>query len=296
MSDEQIKTLRSDFLVHWRGKSIEEKYCNDTKRRKYVESLRTTLEGGLWMNDRDMEFHSPDSGGKLLRFTWQATCFTEIKLSSASDHAKRYGSLGFGFTRRFVMERLGAPVLYVPGDRELERGAVPYISQHFYKLLLALDHFDKYKDIPTLTKFMQNSGLAEKLEKAGYGRDSENPQRIFEYLRASVITCAIFVKEMSDEKCTHAFELLDEAEWRIPYTERMETGKEPKTKEIEVAKRPPKYKLVLKPKDLKVLILPDSETRKMMFEDPDIQKWFRLPNGRSPVYPVITTVDECSQF
>lgn len=41
------------------------------------------------------------------------TCFTEIKLSMAKGHAHKYGNLGIGVTREFVIERYGHPVFYV---------------------------------------------------------------------------------------------------------------------------------------------------------------------------------------
>ena len=41
-------------------------------------------------------------------------CFTEIRLSQANEHARRYGKLGIGFARKFIMHRGGRPVIYVP--------------------------------------------------------------------------------------------------------------------------------------------------------------------------------------
>ena len=41
-------------------------------------------------------------------------CFTEIRLSQAQTHAERYGKLGIGFTRDFIMNKGGRPVIYIP--------------------------------------------------------------------------------------------------------------------------------------------------------------------------------------
>ena len=46
------------------------------------------------------------------------TCFTEIRLSASDVHAQQYGRLGFGFSRRFVIERYGGPVHYIYGGYE----------------------------------------------------------------------------------------------------------------------------------------------------------------------------------
>ncbi len=40
-------------------------------------------------------------------------CFTEIRLSQVQCHAKKYGKLGIGFDRKFVLDRMGNPVFYV---------------------------------------------------------------------------------------------------------------------------------------------------------------------------------------
>lgn len=41
-------------------------------------------------------------------------CFTELKISEVSDHTKRYGKLGIGFKREFLMKRGANPVFYCP--------------------------------------------------------------------------------------------------------------------------------------------------------------------------------------
>ena len=41
------------------------------------------------------------------------TCFTELKLSESSVHAKEYGSLGIGVKRYFLFDRLGSPLFYM---------------------------------------------------------------------------------------------------------------------------------------------------------------------------------------
>ena len=41
-------------------------------------------------------------------------CFTEIRLSQAQTHAERYGNLGIGFAREFILNKGGRPVIYIP--------------------------------------------------------------------------------------------------------------------------------------------------------------------------------------
>lgn len=319
------KTLRSDFLVHWTGrKKIEKEYRdpesadhndNHARRDKYVQRLRDILvrshvDGGLWMNDVEMKLH--DSRGELITLAWPATCFTEIKLSSVMDHAKRYGFLGIGFSRLFAIERLGAPVLYLPGEKELRAGAtICNVSQQLARLFRVMSFLEDrtverlYSVFPhrgiaprrthisvMFDDFIRRAGLTNQLDSWGYSK-ARPPWAIFSTLRASVQTCAIFVKEMSDDDCQYKFELLDEAEWRIPYTDRMvRAGKIWKT-----CKKEPRGKLLFEKEDLKVLVFPDPETRQMAFADPEIRDWFNLcKDDPMPELPVIATVEECSHF
>jgi hypothetical protein len=41
-------------------------------------------------------------------------CFTELKISDSLLHANKFGPLGIGFKRFFVINRMGSPVYYVP--------------------------------------------------------------------------------------------------------------------------------------------------------------------------------------
>lgn len=229
--------------------------------------------------------------------------FYKIKLSQTKKHTKRYGCLGFGFTRQFVMDRFGAPVLYVPGDKETKDSRdLDTISPHLLKLYYVLD-FLTSKTIKEIKKgpydatleliencsfneFIENIRLAEFLEEHGYDKDSQNkrdPRSIFFYLRASIITCAIFIKRMSDEECEHKFKLLDEAEWRIPY---ITPGKsrsliKPPIKDVYPleSKENPKAKIPFYPDDLKVLIFPDDGTRRMALDDDYFQCWLKKRGG-----------------
>ncbi|MDQ1318549.1 MAG: hypothetical protein QG588_2211 [Candidatus Poribacteria bacterium] len=320
MFSEELKTLRSDFLVHWTGaKDIEVEYRKNgdekLRQKTYVDRLCTTLDlnnGGLWMNDVDIELRGLFNNFSYIRtipFTWPATCFTEIKLSQSQKHAERYGRLGFGFTRQFVMDRDGAPVQYVPGDKEsMDSRNLGIISPHLLKLyevlvFLALQIEEKIDPFhvdpkPILSKFLESLDFKQFLKDKDYTDIMRDPCKIFDILGRSVITVAIFVKRMSDEKCKHKFELLDEAEWRIPYT----TTDNPRVKpsierlvpneDIYSSNKNPIAKIPFYNDDLKILIFPDDETRRIASETEFFQCWLKNKNG----FPIMATVDECTQF
>lgn len=119
------RPVHSDFLVHWTGLDIDNQYDpyweqkNDPKLNKkiiepYIERLKNIMEYGLWMtsSDNDQPLFCKEEKEEVKRESFYRTCFTELKLSEARVHAKRFGRLGIGVKRPFVMEKRGAPVIY----------------------------------------------------------------------------------------------------------------------------------------------------------------------------------------
>jgi hypothetical protein len=98
----------SKILVHWTGKDIENRH-GANKAELYVERLKDDLEKGLFTKRISEDSIRNWKIKYLLRI-----CFTEIRLSQAEKHAERYGKLGIGFTRDFIMNKGGRPVIYIP--------------------------------------------------------------------------------------------------------------------------------------------------------------------------------------
>jgi len=89
---------------------------DDSLRRKYVDRLRDICQKGLYMKPGAEKIYGINN--TMIQTTIARICFTEIKLSQAEEQAKRYGDLGIGFGRDFVLEREGNPVFYVQnGDK-----------------------------------------------------------------------------------------------------------------------------------------------------------------------------------
>jgi len=105
--------IHSKILVHWTGNSgkgdIETLPDEKTKAEKYVERLKDDYEKGLYTKRKDEASIRGVKIKDLVRI-----CFTEIRLSQAREHASRFGKLGIGFARDFIMDRGGRPVIYVP--------------------------------------------------------------------------------------------------------------------------------------------------------------------------------------
>lgn len=115
--------IHSDFLIYWTGKDIDNKYDpiwernNDVRLNKeiivtYLKRLKNILDHGLWMNDESTEHVDFDGVIKFERPSFSRICFTELKLSEARTHAKRFGRLGLGVKRMFVLAKGGLPMVY----------------------------------------------------------------------------------------------------------------------------------------------------------------------------------------
>ena len=214
----QADMLRSNFLVHWTGRDIECKHskCADKNVRAttYVDRLSSTLKHGLWMTKNTIDkLYVPQTCSPDLSYQWPMTSFTEIKLSQTQVHTKNYGCLGFGFTREFVMDRNGAPVQYVPGNKN------DIIADHAYKLRIVLNFLHEWveKNDPCGSSIPFLSNLKKFLACKDYIGNANAPWDIFKDLRSSINTNILFMKPMSTLECPKDFRNLEELEWRIPW-------------------------------------------------------------------------------
>jgi len=115
--------VHSDFLIHWTGKDFDdpEKWRTQNSStiegdtplgRAYVERLRSILEHGLWLTVEPETMLKTEHIDTAIPST-PKVCFTELKLSESRTHAKRYGRLGIGVKRPYLVIRNGRPVSYV---------------------------------------------------------------------------------------------------------------------------------------------------------------------------------------
>lgn len=110
-----LNNIRSSYLVHWTGKDIQTDIngLNDSERKKYIERFEGTIEEGLWMTKSTDIFDIGSDGSSIKMEMNSVTCFTELKPTVSFSHIKRYGLLGFGFSKDFILIRHGSPVLYL---------------------------------------------------------------------------------------------------------------------------------------------------------------------------------------
>jgi len=138
------KPVHSDFLVHWTGDDIDDKcnpkwYENDDNQSltdqntldAYLERLKYILKYGLWMIESNDDEKIEVNENEFIKPVVARTCFSELQLSEARKHAKRFGRLGIGVKRYYVFNRVGGPMIYV--QKETQNILFPPYSECFTK-------------------------------------------------------------------------------------------------------------------------------------------------------------------
>ena len=106
-------------LFHWIGHHIDipKGRQNDAasleQRRAYLDCLRGVLAPGKapWVKPPREPARLGD--GSLIRVDRPIVCFTEWSLDESLPHTMRYGRLGLGLPKQFVLRHGGQPVTYV---------------------------------------------------------------------------------------------------------------------------------------------------------------------------------------
>lgn len=119
------RAIHSDYLVHWTGKDLDERYdpnwmehpnghskTSTELAQRYVRRLANTLKFGLWMT-----VEPGSSYGPITLPDTPKCCFTELRLSESRRHAQKYGRLGIGVKRPFLFKRMGRPLAYFGFDQ-----------------------------------------------------------------------------------------------------------------------------------------------------------------------------------
>jgi len=82
---------------------------------KYLELLVSILDKGLRYSvpgTKDTEWIVKNE----IRATHPMLFFSEWGVSESNAHSGRYGYMGLGFTRKFVMSKRGRPIVYIPNN------------------------------------------------------------------------------------------------------------------------------------------------------------------------------------
>jgi hypothetical protein len=108
--------IRSQILIHWtepRPQPFEVYRANPVDN--YVDHIKSIYSKGLRFSvpNKVEEVHGALGLVSILPRI-PMICYTELRLSDAGEHLKRYGHMGIGFKRDWLMVTCGAnPVFYV---------------------------------------------------------------------------------------------------------------------------------------------------------------------------------------
>ncbi|NCA82794.1 MAG: hypothetical protein EOM72_08625 [Opitutae bacterium] len=251
-------------LFHWIGDHIEKRanrgHLNDDLREEYVECLRSSLRNGLWSK-------TPRDGdcigdGACISVHRPITCFTEWPLGKSLPHTLRYGRLGLGFPKRFVLSHGGQPVTYL---RDGVRNA-PYAAaiialakwfeqppgglldgkefQRIRERFFYMAHFNKRIKKPKAQKHLSSKHDAVTKPHSAFSHDAY--KRIFGPI----------------------LHYLEEREWRIVYDKSIARF----FHSAEGGEGRPEHYLLYKPgKDLFTVVLPDNKTINLAMKCEDIK-------------------------
>ena len=116
MSLPKYSQLHRKLLFHWTGPRPVRALKSRDDRMKYLELLVSILDKGLRYSLPDIK-HTEWIVKNEIRATHPMLCFSEWGISESNAHSGRYGYMGLGFTRKFVMNKRGRPIVYIPNNK-----------------------------------------------------------------------------------------------------------------------------------------------------------------------------------
>lgn len=280
---------KSSYLIHWTGKDIDQKEDSE-RNHAYIKRFIDTLNTGLWMT-KPIEMLV--SKNNVFSYQLPTTCFTENLITRSSNHRINYGHLGFGFTRKWVLENSGNPVLYVRQNNE------DRVLQTIGGILKRIDFCDS---IYSILIQGESGAIVVKLRN-----ELDEIRLLFQNI------CSI-VKPMSNFN-KDDFEYLVESEWRVihnPYIEpKLQNGlignipgiNTNSSKQLNESWQTPKrikknegntpeFYLTFQPDDLEIVIFPNDIVRNKIWNSQEFKEWNLL---RSKNLNMLT-VEECMNF
>jgi hypothetical protein len=272
-------------LFHWIGSHIDSSASDgltDPLRVEYVKCLRGALQNGLWVKTpRD-----PDclGDGSLIKVHRPITCFTEWTLGQSLPHTKRYGRLGLGFPKKFVLGRGGQPVTYVRDSSKNDpyTGALKALAR-FFKDGVLEGKLGKRKWEEIHEQFDYLAHFNKRIKRPASSRP------IIKRKRGAMPVKGAKPAPKAPDPFVRVFgkplEYLEEREWRIVYSSALE-----EFFEAGGAPGQPNLFLPFSPgRELFTVVLPDNHTVNMALNDSYIRK--KLYPADAPYVTVLSLQD-----
>lgn len=105
--------IHPDILVHWTPRKWAGQPLTNPRRMEYVDHLKSIYTQGLWFTPTSPPETIDGYNTRTVIPPLPIVSFTELRLSQVGTHIMRYGSLGIGFRRSYLLSRGANPVFYV---------------------------------------------------------------------------------------------------------------------------------------------------------------------------------------
>ena len=254
-------------LFYWMGADLDKqngqrKILRDDLARECLKRVRGSLERGLWVKSPRYP-EQFDLKGQHFSLTAPIACFTEWSLGESLPHTAEYGRTGFGFPKRWVIERGGQSVTYF---RHNEKGS---FLQGAFKLLSALGEDQGngvWKGKPGLSAFEELRYLLHFAKMIRLKKAPPERKRVAPPVTPLVVrpkkkaTKAAVEAQTFKRKFGLPLEFVEEREWRVVYHSSVKG----------FAKGPgmPDYYLPYVPgEELFTLVLPDNKVVSMVLQN-----------------------------
>jgi hypothetical protein len=272
-------------LFHWIGSHIDASLSgnggklDDDARENYVACLQGALRNGLWVKTpRDPDFLGK---GDLIKVTRPISCFTEWTLGQSLPHTTRYGRLGLGFPKKFVLARGGQPLIYVRDSIKND----PYTAA--LKNLARFLKDDLVGKIPSrkLAAIREHFDYLSHFNKR---IKRQTPPRFVFRKAKKAVAAASKIQKLPDpfvRSFGTTLHYLEEREWRIVYSNALDEFFDPGS-----PKTGPDYYLPFVPgRELFAVVLPDNRTVNMALNNTFIRK--KLYPNDAPHVTVLSLQD-----
>jgi hypothetical protein len=272
-------TIHDSMLFRWMGYDIEkpelarqpaprrEKLTvkpklTDDQVQVYLNRLRDALNPKIGLK---VSAYSPaDAVGKISPIINPKPClfFTEQAAGDPEEHWRLYGRLGFGFSKRFIFNCGGRPVIYAGGSKDPVLSAIGVLR----KALLKSKSQKARQELETLARFIKCTALSrEQAGKAEQEKDKTGEKAKTGAKEAKAKPVIYDQISMNEFPEAQPIRFLREREWRLLH-------RESDTQRWRVAANGSTWFIPEAGKELQLIIVPCNLILHEAYEDDKIRK------------------------
>lgn len=128
---DKFNHVHKQLLIHWTPGGEPREYAKSedysltklllSQRQGYIAKLKSILQNGLFLSEPSGKhcdvIHRERDNSLVIRTSRPHLCFTELDPVSCISHARRYGLLGLGFTKKSIVRAGGSPLIYLSNSQ-----------------------------------------------------------------------------------------------------------------------------------------------------------------------------------